>query len=92
VIVDEFTGRPMPQRTWREGMHQAIEAKEGLAISDPTETVARLSFQRFFRLLLQIVGHDGHGAPEAAGEFWQVYRLAVVTIPPTPSVPPAAMA
>src|SRR6185295_3610798 len=49
IIVDEFTGRPMPQRTWRQGMHQAIEAKEGLAISDPSETIARLSFQRFFR-------------------------------------------
>ncbi len=49
VIVDEFTGRPMPQRTWREGMHQAIEAKENLPISDPSETIARLSFQRFFR-------------------------------------------
>ncbi|MGN6552624.1 MAG: prepilin peptidase, partial [Verrucomicrobiota bacterium] len=81
VIVDEFTGRPMPQRTWREGMHQAIEAKEGLPISDPTETVARLSFQRFFRSFHILSGMTGT-AREAAGEFWQVYNLPVVSIPP----------
>ncbi len=80
VIVDEFTGRPMPQRTWREGMHQAIEAKEGLAISDPSETIARLSFQRFFRCFHKLAGMSGT-AREAAGEFWQIYRLPVVTIP-----------
>lgn len=81
VIVDEFTGRPMPQRTWREGMHQAIEAKEGLEISDPTETIARLSFQRFFRCFHKLSGMTGT-AREAAGEFWQVYGLPVVSIPP----------
>ncbi len=80
VIVDEFTGRPMPQRTWREGMHQAIEAKEGLAISDPSETIARLSFQRFFRCFHRLSGMTGT-AREAAGEFWQAYKLPVVTIP-----------
>lgn len=80
VIVDEFTGRPMPQRTWREGMHQAIEAKEGLEISDPSETIARLSFQRFFRCFHKLAGMTGT-AREAAGEFWQVYRLPVVAIP-----------
>ena len=81
VIVDEFTGRPMPQRTWREGMHQAIEAKEGLAISDPTETVARLSFQRFFRCFQKLSGMTGT-ARETAAEFWQVYGLPVISIPP----------
>jgi preprotein translocase subunit SecA len=80
VIVDEFTGRPMPQRTWREGMHQAIEAKEGLPISDPSETIARLSFQRFFRCFHRVSGMTGT-AREAAREFWQVYNLPVVTIP-----------
>jgi preprotein translocase subunit SecA len=80
VIVDEFTGRPMPQRTWREGMHQAIEAKEGLPISDPSETVARLSFQRFFRCFYRLSGMTGT-AKEAAGEFWQTYKLPVITIP-----------
>jgi preprotein translocase subunit SecA len=81
VIVDEFTGRPMPQRTWREGMHQAIEAKEGLAISDPTETIARLSFQRFFRCFRRLSGMTGT-AREAAGELWQVYGLPTLAIPP----------
>ena len=80
VIVDEFTGRPMPQRHWREGMHQAVEAKEGLPISDPTETVARLSFQRFFRCFHKLSGMTGT-AREAAGELWQVYHLPVISIP-----------
>ena len=80
VIVDEFTGRPMPQRTWRQGLHQAIEAKEGLAVSDPTETVARLSFQRFFRLYRRLSGMTGT-ASEASEEFWQIYKLPVVRIP-----------
>ncbi|MDE3068722.1 MAG: prepilin peptidase, partial [Verrucomicrobiota bacterium] len=80
VIVDEFTGRPMPQRTWREGMHQAIEAKEGLPISDPAETIARLSFQRFFRCFHRLSGMTGT-AREAAGELWQVYGLPTVPIP-----------
>ena len=80
VIVDEFTGRLMPQRTWRAGLHQAIEAKEGLPITDPTETLARLSFQRFFRLFRRLSGMTGT-AREAAGELWQLYRLPVVPIP-----------
>ena len=80
VIVDEFTGRPMPQRTWREGMHQAIEAKEGIAISDPSETIARLSFQRFFRCFHKLSGMTGT-AREASTEFWHLYRLPVVSIP-----------
>ena len=81
VIVDEFTGRPMPQRTWREGMHQAVEAKENLPISDPTETIARLSFQRFFRCFYKLSGMTGT-AREAAGELWQVYGLPTIAIPP----------
>ena len=81
VIVDEFTGRPMPQRTWREGMHQAIEAKEGLPISDPAETIARLSFQRFFRCFHRLSGMSGT-AREAAREVWQIYGLPVMGIPP----------
>jgi preprotein translocase subunit SecA len=82
VIVDEFTGRPMPQRTWREGMHQAIEAKEGLSISDPAETIARLSFQRFFRCFHRLSGMSGT-AREAAQEVWQIYGLPVIAIPQT---------
>lgn len=80
VIVDEFTGRPMPQRSWRGGMHQAVEAKEGLPISNPTETIARLSFQRFFRCFYKLSGMTGT-AKEAAGEIWQIYGLPTVTIP-----------
>jgi preprotein translocase subunit SecA len=80
VIVDEFTGRPMPQRTWREGLHQAIEAKEGLTISDPSETIARMSFQKFFRHFHRLSGMTGTSR-EAARELWQTYGLATVRIP-----------
>lgn len=80
VIVDEFTGRPMPQRSWQAGMHQAVEAKEGLAISHPMETVARLSFQRFFRCFHKLSGMTGT-AREAARELWQIYGLPVIAIP-----------
>jgi preprotein translocase subunit SecA len=80
VIVDEFTGRPMPQRTWQAGMHQAVEAKEGISISDPSETVARLSFQRFFRCFHKLSGMTGT-AREAARELWQIYGLPVIAIP-----------
>lgn len=81
VIVDEFTGRPMPQRSWRGGMHQAVEAKEGLPITDPAETIARLSFQRFFRCFHKLSGMTGT-AREAAAEIWQIYGLSTVVIPP----------
>ena len=80
LIIDEFTGRPMPQRSWRQGIHQAIEAKEKLPLTDPTETMARLSFQRYFRLYYRLSGMTGT-AREAAGELWQIYRLPVVSIP-----------
>jgi preprotein translocase subunit SecA len=80
IIVDEFTGRQMPQRTWRQGLHQAIEAKEGLALSDPAETIARLSFQKFFRCFHHLAGMTGT-AQEAASEFWHIYKLPVVGIP-----------
>jgi preprotein translocase subunit SecA len=80
VIVDEFTGRPMPNRSWRQGMHQAIEAKEGVEITDPTETIARLSHQRFFRFYSKLSGMTGT-AREAAPEFWQIYKLPVISIP-----------
>ncbi len=80
VIVDEFTGRMMPQRTWRQGLHQMIEAKEGLPLSDPSETLVRLSFQRFFRFFRKLGGMTGT-ALEAAGEFWHIYGLPVLTVP-----------
>jgi preprotein translocase subunit SecA len=80
AIVDEFTGRIMPNRTWREGLHQAVEAKEGLPLSDPSETLSRLSFQRFFRLFRKLSGMTGT-AREANAEFWHIYKLPVLTIP-----------
>ncbi len=81
VIVDEFTGRLMPMRKWRHGLHQAIEAKEGIEISSLDETLARMSFQRFFRLFHHLSGMTGT-AQEAAPEFWRIYALPVVRIPP----------
>ncbi len=81
VIVDEGTGRPQPMRTWQQGLHQAIEAKEEVPLTDPSETAARMSFQRFFRLYRRLSGMTGT-AVEAAREFWRIYNLPVLTIPP----------
>jgi preprotein translocase subunit SecA len=80
VIVDEFTGRLMPNRSWGNGLHQAVEAKEGIELTNPTETLARLSFQRFFRLFRRLSGMTGT-AREASDEFWHIYRLPVMSIP-----------
>ncbi len=80
VIVDEFTGRLMPDREWRDGLHQAVEAKERLEINPPKDTYARVSFQRFFRLYRKLAGMTGTAA-EAWREFWQIYHLPVVVIP-----------
>jgi preprotein translocase subunit SecA len=80
VIVDDFTGRLMPDRTWRDGLHQAVEAKEGLTINLPKVTYARISFQRFFRLYRKLSGMTGTGS-ESRAEFWQIYHKPVVEIP-----------
>ena len=80
VIVDESTGRPMPMRSWGEGLHQAIEAKENVELTPPNETIARMSFQRFFRLFKRLSGMSGT-AKEGAGEFWKIYQLPVMQIP-----------
>ena len=80
VIVDEPTGRLMPDRTWRDGLHQAIEAKEGLEITPQKATFARVSFQRFFRLYHSLSGMTGT-AREARREFWEVYGLPVLRVP-----------
>ena len=80
VIVDEFTGRIMPDRQWRDGLHQAVEAKENVEVTPPKETLARISFQRFFRLYRKRAGMTGTGH-EGAAEFWQIYHLPVVIIP-----------
>jgi len=79
-IVDEYTGRIMPDRSWERGLHQMVEAKEGLAISGRQETLARISYQRFFRRYLRLAGMTGT-AREVAGELWSVYRLDVVHVP-----------
>jgi len=79
VIVDEFTGRQMPMRQWRGGLHQLVELKEGLAATPPSETLARLSFQRFFRFFGKLSGMTGT-AREAAQELWEIYGLHVVRI------------
>ena len=80
VIVDEFTGRLMPDRTWRDGLHQAVEAKEEVEINPPKDTFARISFQRFFRMYKRLSGMTGTAA-EAEAEFWQIYHLPVIKIP-----------
>jgi preprotein translocase subunit SecA len=79
-IVDEYTGRIMADRHWERGLHQLIEAKEGCGITAQTETLARISYQRFFRRYLHLAGMTGT-AWEVAQELWTVYRLRVVSIP-----------
>lgn len=80
-IIDETTGRLMPDRAWERGLHQMIQAKEGCAISTRNETVARLSYQRFFRRYLKLAGMSGT-LREVARDLWSVYDLNVVSIPP----------
>ncbi len=79
-IIDEYTGRIMADRSWERGLHQMIEAKEGCPITGQQETLARISYQRFFRRYLRLAGMTGT-AREVANELWSVYRLPVVTIP-----------
>ena len=79
-IVDEYTGRVMPDRHWERGLHQLIETKEGCEITKQNETLARISYQRFFRRYLHLAGMTGT-ATEVAPELWSVYRLNVVPIP-----------
>jgi preprotein translocase subunit SecA len=80
VIVDEHTGRAMPGRRWSEGIHQAIEAKEGVAIQNETQTLASTTFQNYFRLYGKLAGMTGTADTEAF-EFRQIYGLDVVVIP-----------
>ena len=80
VIVDEFTGRTMPGRRWSEGLHQAIEAKEGVAIQNENQTLASITFQNYFRLYDKLAGMTGTADTEAA-EFQQIYGLEVAVIP-----------
>lgn len=79
-IVDEYTGRVMADRSWELGLHQLIEAKEGCAVTTQNETLARISYQRFFRRYHHLAGMTGT-AREVENELWSVYRLNVVSIP-----------
>ncbi|HFE37750.1 MAG TPA: preprotein translocase subunit SecA [Gammaproteobacteria bacterium] len=80
VIVDEFTGRTMPGRRWSEGLHQAVEAKEGVAIQQENQTLASITFQNYFRLYDNLSGMTGTADTEAF-EFQQIYNLEVTVIP-----------
>jgi preprotein translocase subunit SecA len=80
IIVDEFTGRTMPGRRWSEGLHQAVEAKEGVAIQPENQTMASITFQNLFRLYPKLSGMTGTADTEAF-EFQQIYGLEVVVIP-----------
>ncbi|MEJ6783718.1 preprotein translocase subunit SecA [Aminobacter sp. Piv2-1] len=79
-IIDEHTGRVMPDRAWSDGQHQIIEVKEGCAPSARRTTIARMTYQRFFRRYAHLSGMTGTGR-QVAREFWQVYRLPVVAVP-----------
>jgi len=80
MIVDEFTGRLMPGRRWSDGLHQAIEAKEGVEIENENQTLATITFQNYFRMYEKLAGMTGTADTEAA-EFSKIYKLDVVVIP-----------
>jgi preprotein translocase subunit SecA len=80
IIVDEFTGRTMPGRRWSDGLHQAVEAKEGVKVREENQTVASITFQNYFRLYSKLSGMTGTADTEAF-EFQQIYGLEVVVIP-----------
>src|SRR5213076_1252844 len=80
AIIDEFTGRVMADRSWRHGLHQAIEVKEAVKVTADKENLARMSFQRFFRQYPILSGMTGT-AWEAAAEMWQIYQRPIVRIP-----------
>jgi preprotein translocase subunit SecA len=80
LIIDEFTGRKMPGRRWSDGLHQAIEAKEGVEIEEENQTLATITFQNFFRMYDKLAGMTGTADTEAA-EFHHIYKLEVMVIP-----------
>jgi len=79
-IIDESTGRILPDRSWEQGLHQMVEAKEGCSLTSQQTSVARMTYQRFFRRYLRLAGMTGT-AHEIAPELWSVYRLPVVKVP-----------
>src|SRR6202171_2105756 len=80
IIVDEFTGRQMPGRRWSDGLHQAVEAKEGVKIERENQTLATITFQNYFRMYKKLAGMTGTAETEAS-EFAKIYNLDVVVIP-----------
>ncbi len=80
IIVDEFTGRPMEGRRWSDGLHQAVEAKEGLKIKEENQTLATVTFQNYFRMYEKLGGMTGTALTEAE-EFHEIYKLEVVEVP-----------
>ena len=80
IIVDEFTGRLMPGRRWSDGLHQAVEAKEGVKIESENQTLATITFQNYFRMYKKLAGMTGTADTEAA-EFAKIYNLEVIVIP-----------
>ncbi|MFA9201414.1 MAG: preprotein translocase subunit SecA, partial [Cypionkella sp.] len=80
IIIDEFTGRMMEGRRWSNGLHQAVEAKEGVKIEPENQTMASITFQNYFRMYPKLSGMTGTAATEAA-EFWDIYKMNVVEIP-----------
>jgi preprotein translocase subunit SecA len=80
VIIDEFTGRMMDGRRWSNGLHQAVEAKEGVKIEPENQTMASITFQNYFRMYPKLSGMTGTAATEAT-EFFEIYKMNVVTIP-----------
>ena len=80
VIIDEFTGRMMDGRRWSDGLHQAVEAKEGVNIEPENQTLASITFQNYFRMYPKLSGMTGTAATEAA-EFFEIYKMNCVTIP-----------
>src|SRR5216110_1035699 len=80
IIVDEFTRRLMPGRRWSDGLHQAVEAKEGLRIQQENQTLATITFQNYFRMYKKLAGMTGTAETEAA-EFGKIYNLDVIVIP-----------
>ncbi|MCL6697610.1 preprotein translocase subunit SecA [Sphingomonas sp. NSE70-1] len=80
IIIDEFTGRMMDGRRWSDGLHQAVEAKEGVQIEPENQTLASITFQNYFRMYPKLSGMTGTAATEAP-EFFDIYRMNVVTIP-----------
>src|SRR5262249_1162329 len=80
IIVDEFTGRLMPGRRWSDGLHEAVEAKEGIRIAPENQTLATITLQNYFRMYAKLAGMTGTAATESE-EFAKIYKLDVTVIP-----------